>query len=136
MIYLYEEMEEKYAPKKVSCLRLAEPYRSDSKQLQQAFDLCARALRQTEALMAFVQLARQHPATDGGLLRSEIYKKASVDSSVLNSMAKKGIFELYEREVSRIGGYEDEVSEADELAPQQVTALGHNIFKFSLRFGK
>lgn len=38
-------------------------------------------------------------------------------------MAKKSIFELYEREVSRIGGYEDEVSEADELAPQQVRAL-------------
>lgn len=123
VIYLFEEMEEKYAPKKVSCLRLAEPYRSDSKQLAGAFDLVAKAARQTEALMAFVQLAREQPAKDGGLLRSEIYKKASVDSSVLNSMAKKGIFELYEREVSRIGGYEDEVTEADELAPQQVTAL-------------
>lgn len=123
VIYLYEEMEEKYAPKKVACVRLAEPYRSDSKQLAGAFDLVAKAQRQTEALMAFIQLAREKPAKDAGLLRSEVYKKASVDSSVLNSMAKKGIFELYEREVSRIGGYEDEVSEADELAPQQVRAL-------------
>ncbi len=124
VIYLYEEMEEKYAPKKVACVRLAEPYRSDSKQLAGAFDLLAKAQRQTEALMAFIQLSREQPAKDGGILRSEIYKKASVDSSVLNSMAKKGIFELFEREVSRIGGYEDEVSEADELAPQQVGALG------------
>ncbi len=123
VIYLYEEMEEKYAPKKVSCIRLAEPYRSDSKQLAGAFDLVAKAQRQTEALMAFIQLAREQPAKDGGLLRSEVYKKASVDSSVLNSMAKKGIFELYEREVSRIGGYEDEVTEADELSSQQSKAL-------------
>lgn len=123
VIYLYEEMEEKYAPKKIACVRLAEPYRSDSKQLAGAFDLVAKAQRQTEALMAFIQLAREQPAKDGGILRSEIYKKASVDSSVLNSIAKKGIFELFEREVSRIGGYEDEVSEADELAPQQVSAL-------------
>lgn len=123
VIYLYEEMEEKYAPKKVACVRLAEPYRSDSKQLAGAFDLVRKAQRQTEALMAFIQLAREQPAKDKGILRSEIYKKASVDSSVLNSMAKKGIFELFEREVSRIGGYEDEVSQADELAPQQVSAL-------------
>ncbi|MBI5914590.1 MAG: primosomal protein N' [Bacteroidetes bacterium] len=123
VIYLHEEMEEKYAPKKVACVRLVEPYRSNPKQLEQAFELCARALRQTEALMAFVQLARQHPADDGGLLRSMIYKKAKVDSSVLNSMAKKGIFELYEREVSRLGGYEDELTEADQLDPQQVQVL-------------
>lgn len=123
VIYLYEEMEEKYAPKKVACVRFAEPYRSDSRQLAGAFDLVAKAQRQTEALMAFIQLAREHPAKDGGLLRSEVYKKASVDSSVLNSMAKKGIFELYEREVSRIGGYEDEVTEADELSSQQSKAL-------------
>jgi primosomal protein N' (replication factor Y) len=123
VVYLFEELEEKYAPKKVACVRLSEPYRSDSKQLAGAFDLVAKAQRQTEALMAFIQLAREKPARDAGLLRSEVYKKASVDSSVLNSMAKKGIFELYEREVSRIGGYEDEVSEADELAPQQVKAL-------------
>ncbi len=131
VIYLYEEMEEKYAPKKVSCVRLAEPYCSDSKQLAQAFDLVAKAQRQTEALMAFIQLAREQPSKDGGLLRSEIYKKATIDSSVLNAMAKKGIFELYEREVSRIGGYEDEVTEADELAPQQVRALAeiHTHFK-------
>ncbi|MCF8247174.1 MAG: primosomal protein N' [Saprospiraceae bacterium] len=123
VIYLYEEMEEKYAPKKVSCVRLAEPYRSEPKQLAQAFNLVAKAQRQTEALMAFIQLTREQPSKDGGILRSELYKKASVDSSVLNSLAKKGIFELYEREVSRLGGYEDEVTEADELAPQQTRAL-------------
>jgi primosomal protein N' (replication factor Y) (superfamily II helicase) len=124
VIYLFEEMEEKYAPKKVACVRLAEPYRSDSKLLAGAFDLVAKAQRQTEALMAFIQLARETKQKDNGILRSELYKKASVDSTVLNSIAKKGIFELYEREVSRIGGYEDEVTEADELAPQQVRALG------------
>lgn len=123
VIYLFEEMEEKYAPKKVACVRLAEPYRSDSKQLAGAFDLVAKAQRQTEALMAFIQLSRLSANSEGGILRSELYKKASVDSAVLNSMAKKGIFELYERAVSRIGGYEDEVTEADDLSTQQIRAL-------------
>ncbi len=123
VIYLYEEMEEKYKPKRVACVRLAEPYRSNPELLQEAFELCAKALRQTEALMAFVQLSRQHRAEDGGVLRSEIYKKASIDASVLNAIAKKGIFELYEREVSRLGGYEEELSEADTLSDQQIRAL-------------
>ena len=123
VIYLYEEMEEKYQPKKVACVRLAEPYRSDSKQLEAAFELCARAMRQTETLVAFVQLARQRPAPDGGILRQDLYKKANVDSSTLNAMTKKGIFELYEREVSRLGGFEEELAEAGELSPQQARAL-------------
>ncbi|MBI1225936.1 MAG: primosomal protein N' [Bacteroidetes bacterium] len=123
VIYLYEEMEEKYTPKKVACVRLAEPYRSDPSRLAGAFDLVTKAQRQTEALMAFIQLARENPSKDGGMLRTGLYKKANVDSSVLNSMAKKGIFELYDKEVSRLSGYEDEVTEADELAAQQVQAL-------------
>ncbi|MCB9338502.1 MAG: primosomal protein N' [Lewinellaceae bacterium] len=123
VIYLYEEMAEKYKPKRVACVRLAEPYRSQQELLQEAFEMCAKALRQTEALMAFVQLERKHKPEDGGVLRSELYKKASIDSSVLNAMAKKGIFELYEKEVSRLGGFEEELSEAESLSDQQTRAL-------------
>lgn len=123
VVYLYEEIEEKYKPKKVACVRLAASYRTDPQQLETAFELCARALRQTEALVAFVQLARQHPAADGGILRQMLFKKANIDSSILHAMVKKGIFELYEREVSRLGGYEEELAEAGVLSPQQVRAL-------------
>lgn len=123
VVYLYEEMEEKYKPKRVACVRLAEPYRSNRELLQEAFEMCARALRQTEALLAFIQLAKSQQPEDGGVLRSEIYKKAGADSTVLKAMEKKGIFELYEREVSRLGGFEEELAEAEELAGQQVLAL-------------
>ena len=123
IVRLYEELEEKYKPKKVACVRLAEPYRSDSSLLQAAFEKCARAPRQTEVLLAYVQLVRQQTHADGGVLRSEVSKMAGADAAVLATMAQKGIFELYEREMSRLGGYEEELSEADELSPQQVKAL-------------
>jgi primosomal protein N' (replication factor Y) len=131
VVYLYEEMEEKYQPKKVACVRLAAPFRSDSKQLERAFELCSKAARQTETLIAFIQLARQKALDDGGLLRQDVYKKANADASILNAMAKKGIFELYEREVSRLGGYEEELTEAGELSSQQARALDeiHVCFK-------
>lgn len=119
VIYLYEEMAEKYQPKKVSCVRLNEPYRSDPPTLNEAFEKCARSTRQTEALMAFIMLQKEKET----IRRQDIYAKASVDSSVLKAMEKKGIFELYEKEVSRLGGYEEDLADAQELSEQQSSAL-------------
>ena len=119
VIYLFEEMAEKYKPKKIACVRLAEPYRSDPPTLNVAFEKTAKATRQTEALMAYIMLAKEQEF----IRRQDIYKKATVDSSVLKAMEKKGIFELYEREVSRLGGYSEEVTDAQKLSPQQVGAL-------------
>ena len=126
VIYLFEEMQDKFKPKKVASVCLAEPYRSAPKLLEEAFELCATAARQTEALISFVQLAKeQGVATSGmeGIRRQDIYKKAGVDASVLKAMERKGIFELFEREVSRLGDYEEELTEASDLSKQQVRTL-------------
>jgi primosomal protein N' (replication factor Y) len=120
---VHEEMEEKFKPRKVACVRLAAAYRDQPELLSSAFDLCARAQRQTEALLGFIQLNRRERKADEGVLRAELYQAAGVDAAVLSAMAKKGIFELYEREVSRLGGYEEALSEMQELSEQQVRAL-------------
>ncbi|HHM21129.1 MAG TPA: primosomal protein N' [Bacteroidetes bacterium] len=127
VVYLYEEMQQKYRPKKVACVRLAEPYHSDSQKLREAFELCSRAIRQTEALLAYVEARREQEY----VRRQDIYKRAKADASVLKAMEKKGIFELYDKEVSRLGGYEEEMAEAHELSAQQVRALAEigNHFK-------
>lgn len=119
VVYLYEDLKEKYAPKKIACVRLKEPYRSEPKMLEEAFELCNRSMRQAEALMAYIQFSRGQK----DVRKQDIYKKANVDSTVLKAMEKKGIFELYEKEVSRIGGYEEELVEANELSEQQVQAI-------------
>ncbi len=126
VVYLYEEMPEKYKPKKVACVRLAEPFHSDRQQLVDAFELCSRSPRQTEALLAFVEADR----AEEFVRRQDIYSRAKADSAVLKAMEKKGIFELYEREVSRLGGYEEELTEAHNLSEQQVQALAEIEEKF------
>ncbi len=127
VIYLFEEMQEKYAPKKVGCVRLAEPYHSQPDLLAGAFDLVAKAGRQTEALMAFIQLNRK----EGFVLKQSLYKTAHMDASVLGAMVKKGIFEIFDKEVSRLGSYEDELTEVDALSEQQVRALTEIRSQFS-----
>jgi primosomal protein N' (replication factor Y) len=131
ILNIHEELDEKYKPRKVACVRLAATYRLQPELLSSAFDLCARAQRQTEALLGFVQLGRQQRSADGGILRSELYQAAGVDAAVLSAMAKKGIFELYEREVSRLGGYEEELSAMQELSAQQIRALAEIKSHFS-----
>lgn len=119
LIYLVEDLVEKYTPKKVRCARLAEPYASQRELLHDAFDLVASSTRQTEALMALIQLGKQQIPVRA----TDIYQKAGVNAGVLKAMAKKGIIDVFEQEISRLAGYEDEVLEKDELSEEQHRVL-------------
>ena len=119
IVYLKEDLKYKYKPKKIACVRLAEPYASQPGLLNEAFEKLSRSNRQVEALMAYVQVSKKQEF----VRRQDIYNLAKVDSSVLNAIVKKEVFEYYEKEVSRLGGYEDEIVEAFELSEQQQRAL-------------
>ena len=69
--------------------------------------------------MAFIELSRKK----GAIRKTDLYKKANVDGTVIKAIVKKGIFELKEREVSRVGGYEEDLVEANQLSEQQTEAL-------------
>jgi len=119
VIYIKEELKEKYKPKKVICVKLQEPYASVPDTIEEAFELMSRSSRQVETLMAFVQVSRKQPV----IRRSELIKAANVDTTVINAMVKKKVFELYEKEVSRLGGYEEEVIDSHKLTDQQIEAI-------------
>ncbi len=120
VIFLYEELKEKFKPKTISCIRFREPYASDPSTLAKAFDLTARSRKQTEALLAYVQLSKKQEV----IRRQEIYNTATgVDAQAVKELEKKGIIEIYHREVSRLGGYEEETVESFQLSNQQEKAL-------------
>ncbi|MFK7809238.1 MAG: primosomal protein N' [Saprospiraceae bacterium] len=119
VIYIKEELKEKYTPKKVICLRFQEPYLSQPEALEEAFDLLSRSTRQVEALMAMIQLNREQSYVK----RIELVKAANTNVGVIDALIKKGIIEKYNREVSRLGAYEDVVVDNLPLTDQQVRAL-------------
>ncbi len=119
VIYLKEEIKEKYQPKSIACLRLKEPYASNSEQVKAAFEKLERSHRQVEALMAFLSLAR----TQEFVRRQDVLNKAGVDYSVIKSIEKKGIWEVYEKEVSRFDDSGLEAEQAAGLSTQQIKAL-------------
>lgn len=121
ILELKEELMQKYKPKMVSFIRLKEPYASDTEgyALAAAFDLVKKSDKQTQALLAYAQIGRNLPFVKC----SDIYEKAQVDISVLRAIEKKGIFEIFEQEASRITAYNDELSDAQTLTEQQIEAL-------------
>ncbi len=119
VLFLREDLQEKYKPRKINAVRLAVPFAGDQENLRGAFDLLEKHERQLEVLMAFLQLERERP-----IVRSrELLTRAKASDSVLRSLVKKGILETFEHTVSRVAGFEDEVSEADNLSPQQQRAV-------------
>jgi len=119
VLFLREDLQEKFKPRKVTAVRLAEPYREQPDLLREVFKELSGKERQVEILMAYLALEKRQPF----VLKQDVLTKADVSESSLNTLVKKGILEKYDREVSRISGYEDELVEADELSPQQVRAI-------------
>ncbi len=119
IIYLKEELKEKYKPKSVTCVRLTAVYQENPELLQEAFELLKRSDRQVETLMAYLQLAKEHKFVK----RPQLCKKANVDSSVIKAMVKKEIIELYDREISRINPYAEETIDKSPLSGQQEKAV-------------
>ena len=127
IIYLKEGLKESYKPKKIGCVRLQEPYATEPILLEEAFELVTRSQKQTEALLAFVQIYK----TQQYVRKQELYKMANVDSTVLRAMEKKGIIELYDKEISRVVEYGEDTVDKFDLTPLQKDSLVSikNIYK-------
>lgn len=113
-----EELLETYKARQVRCVRWGPKFQEQAAQLQ-AFELTQKSEPQTAVLLEFIHQSKQLPF----VRRRDLLKRTAATESVLTALAKKGIFELYDREVSRLGGYEEETIAAYALSEQQRRAL-------------
>ncbi|PHI20821.1 primosomal protein N' [Lewinellaceae bacterium SD302] len=118
VIFQKEELQERYKPRKVRCVRWGEKYQQQTEQFK-AFDKTERSEGQTAVLMEFIQQSKDLPF----VRRRDLMKRTGAKPHVLTALAKKGIFELYDREVSRIGSNEEDTIAAYDLSQQQIDAL-------------
>jgi primosomal protein N' (replication factor Y) (superfamily II helicase) len=113
-----EELVQKFTPKKVTAVRLCEPYRSEPQRLAEAFQLIGSAQKQEMALLAFLSVAKGKPY----VLKQEVVDKTEVTEAVFNALRKKNILETYHREISRLGGYEEEFVDETPMSVLQTEA--------------
>ena len=120
LVHVLEELKNKYKPKTIDMVRLAEPYHSDSSQLQQAFEIIGnRAIRQAEVLMAYIQLSKELSAVP----KKALYERAKTDSAGVKKLVDKNILEIYPKEISRLEEYEGEIIGNFKLSNAQYQAL-------------
>ncbi|MEO1437612.1 MAG: primosomal protein N' [Bacteroidota bacterium] len=118
VLYLREELKEKFTPKTVSAVKLADEYlRPDG--LKAAFDrIGTRAIKQVQALMAYAQLAKETTH----IKKKALLEAADISDNILRELVKKGVMDIYDLEISRIASYEDELIMTAQLTAAQIKA--------------
>ena len=103
IIVMQEELQQKYKAKYERYVRLSDAYRDENAMHELMDNLSKRAYKQLELLMAFFVLGG---SADNDVLVSELLKKANVTTTILSALVEKGVFESYQKRVSRLKEYE------------------------------
>lgn len=110
IIRVEEEITERYKPKTEMYVRLAEAYTDEVRLNQRMDELSKRAFKQLQTLLAYLSLSRCFSGTPKEVSRPELLSTQGITAAQLDALVKKGILELYSREVSRL--LHDEAIEA------------------------
>ena len=124
------ELTQTYKPKTVSFVRLHERY-SQTENLHNAFNLVARSKKQETVLMTYIEKSKiliQGAAQE--VSQKELLEKAQADATILNALIKKGIFEKYDRVVSRLEAYHQPTTLPHTLNEKQNIAYRDILLSF------
>ncbi len=103
MIVMEEELEEGYRQKKEKFIRLGKDYRDEEAIRLAMEELGKRAHKQLELLMAFLAMSGyMQDNEDAEIKKSDLLKKANVSAAVLKGLVEKGVFEEFEKAVTRL----------------------------------
>ena len=100
-ILLFEEVKDKYKPKKVKRIRLSSEFNSESA-IEQLVSQLEKKQKQLDVLLSYLQLSQvlNKPELNFlGITKKELTEKTSPSS--LKTLSSHGIFEEFEQEVSR-----------------------------------
>src|SRR5690606_24211625 len=118
LILISEEIAERYKPKRKSYLVLADDYTDDVGK-RNLLEGSNRAPKQQDAVLAFLHLSK----TATHVSRKDLMEAAGVGAGAVSALIEKGVFEIRERVVSRLGGVDVEMVGQFTLSKPQAQAL-------------
>jgi primosomal protein N' (replication factor Y) len=118
-ILVVEELAEKYIPKKIKLVELAQEFASEDA-LNEVLDALSKHENQMRLLLGYLSITGLHRKP---VLPKELLAKADVGPSTLKTLVQKGIFVEVLKEINRMDKYQsDEISTSSALTDDQVRA--------------
>lgn len=121
VVYLHEELIEKYKPKQLRYIRLMKTYEGDEG-LASLLEIVSRAAKQREFVLKYFQL---QATSKKPIPVKELQEETGVASSVVKALVDKGVFEEYYLNQDRVVFQEGEqasfaLSEAQQVAMDEI----------------
>lgn len=121
VVLLEEELEQRYKPKKESFIRLSEKFHSEENLKSLLDDVEKKAPKQLELLMGYLALLKgKYDCSE--IKKTDLIAKTNSNHSIINSLQKKGVLEIFDKKVSRLEKYEKAVESMPELSEDQQKA--------------
>ena len=118
-LHVSERVIDNYRPKTEPCVRLTID-RKDEQTLHQYFDQLKRAPKQEALLLAYLDMSRWLQGGDVKEISKEnLLKRAGVSSAVLHEAVKRGLFEIYKKEINRFAELGNVLEEPPKLSDEQ-----------------
>ena len=113
-VRMKEELRRTYKPKTVTCVRLADAYSSEAKQIK-ALDNLRRSPKQEALLCCFLSL-------ETPIEKSKLLQEANCSDAILRELCQKGILETFAKPIERAKSAHQE-GVASPLTPDQQKAM-------------
>jgi len=121
-LHVSERVVDNYRPKTEPCVRLTIS-RDDEPSLHQYFDQLKRAPKQEALLLAYLDMSRWLQSGDVREVSKEnLLKRAGVSSAVLHEAVKRGMLEVYKKEINRFADLGSMLEEPPTLSEDQQRA--------------
>lgn len=118
IIFISEEITEKYQPKKIALISLNKFY-DDKENLKQLFSLLEKAPKQADALLGFLKLKKQAVEVK----KSAIIEETGVSSAAIKALIDKDIFIQKDKVISRFTAINDAIISDFVLSEEQTIAF-------------
>lgn len=122
-VRISEEMRSRYRPRTEQYVRLRDIAPDEQEKLRSLFEQLKSAKKQLRLLMCYLEMSgfmRKGELSE--VSRKDLLERAEVSTPVWSALVSRGVFEIYNKEISRLGGVSTRIGEANPLSAVQQTA--------------